>query len=303
MNGRTARWPDILALARAAEEVGFDSLWIPDHLIYQYPFGDDSQPMHGWWDCWSLVSAIAAVTTRIEIGTLVACTNFRNPTLLAKMADTIDEISDGRLILGLGAGYHDPEFRAFGYPSDHLVSRFEDALQIIVPLLRDGRVDFDGRFYSARDCELRPRGNRIDGPPVLIAGTGERMLGLTTRYADSWNFWASGRPERLRPVLDKVDEACGRNGRDPASLERTTAVMIDLPGSEATQMAPWVRQLRAEQEPPLTGSPEELADQLRRVAAEGIDHVQVWLHPATPAGIAAFAPTLALLDSPGSSPS
>lgn len=177
LGGQTPRWSDVLAMAQRAEAVGFDSLWLVDHMIYQFPFDDDTQPPHGLWECWSLLAALAAVTERVELGALVACTNFRNPALLAKTADTIDEISGGRLILGLGAGYHAFEFRAFGYPTDHLVGRFEEALAIICPLLRDGQVDFAGTYYQAAQCELRPRALRPGGPPLMFGGPGNACWG------------------------------------------------------------------------------------------------------------------------------
>ena len=149
------RWTNLKAMAQHAEAAGFDSLWIADHFMI--PGGSD-EPPHGRWECWSILSSLAAVTTRIELGTLVTCTSFRNPALLAKMLDTVEEISDGRLILGLGAGYYEPEYRAFGFPFDHRLDRFEEALQIVHGLLRNGAIDFQGRYYEARDCELRPRG-------------------------------------------------------------------------------------------------------------------------------------------------
>ena len=170
-DGHTPRWNEIKASAQHAEAAGFDSLWLPDHLIYDY--GNSGRPLHGVWECWSILTSLAAVTTRVEIGTTVVCTSFRNPALLAKMADTVDEISGGRLILGLGAGNHEPEFRAFGYPFDHLSGRFEESLQIIRGLLRNGKVDFQGQYYTARECELRPRGPTRLGPPDSDWGAAE----------------------------------------------------------------------------------------------------------------------------------
>lgn len=294
--GHTPRWTDLLAVAQRAETIGFDSLWLVDHMIYQFPFDDDTQPPHGLWECWALIAALAAATERVELGTLVACTNFRNPALLAKTADTVDEISGGRLILGLGAGYHAFEFRAFGYPTDHLVGRFEEALAIICPLLRKGQADFAGKYYQAEQCELRPRGPRPGGPPLLFGGTGKRMLELTARYADSWNVWGRNNLETIRAVQVEVDAACIASDRDPATLERTASMMVDLPGFARDSVAPWVSNLRTRREPAVTGSAEELAGTLRQLATDGISHVQLWIEPNTIAGIEAFAPVLDLLD-------
>ena len=154
--GATARWRDLREMALLAEAIGVDSLWVTDHLINVKPH----RPNRGTWECWSHLSALAAITERVALGTLVICTGFRNPALLAKMAATVEEISDGRLILGLGAGWNEAEHLAFGYPFDRRVSRFAEALTIITGLLRDGQIDFCGEFYQARDCELRPRGPR-----------------------------------------------------------------------------------------------------------------------------------------------
>jgi probable F420-dependent oxidoreductase len=289
LGGVTARWPDFADIARVAEEVGFDSLWVPDHLIYQTAAGH----WHGTWEAWSLLTALAAVTQSVEIGTLVACAGFRNPALLAKMADTVEEISGGRLIHGLGAGWNEPEYRAFGYPFDHRVDRFAEALQIIAGLLRNGHVDFAGTYYQARDCELRPRGPRPQGPPLLIGTARPRMLRLAARYADLWNatftseHGTRNQVERIPVLREAVDTACAEVGRDPATLGRTAGVFV--------QSVPEVS-LIWEGNPPLRGTPEELAAALRAYAAEGIAHVQLWIEPATPAGIAAFAPVLQLLD-------
>src|SRR5262245_11585320 len=175
------RWRDLLDAARLAEAAGFDSLWVPDHLQLR-----DEEKCFGVWEGWSLLAALAAATERVEVGSLVACTTFRNPALLAKMADTVDEISGGRLVLGLGAGWHEPDFRAFGYPFEQRVSRFAEALAIVSGLLHDGHIDFEGEFYQVRDCELRPRGPRPLGPPILVGAEGPRMLRLAAKYADAW---------------------------------------------------------------------------------------------------------------------
>ncbi len=293
MDGGSPRGSDVLAMARMAEAVGFDSIWIPDHLLIR----DEGRDPQGVWESVALLGALTVATSRVEIGALVMATSFRNPTLLAKIADTVDELSGGRFILGLGIGRHEPEHRAFGYAFDHQVDRFEEALQIIIPLLRDGRVDFDGAYYAARSCALRPRGPRANGPPILIGalGTGPRMLGLTARYADLWNGWLTwGRswPDAIPPIRDKIDAACEAAGRDPATLARTVAILVQVPG----QPSNLVSTSPTGSGDPLTGSPEEIADALRGFAREGISHVQVIHAPSTVAGIEAFAPILEHLD-------
>lgn len=288
-SGRTIGWEQIRAIATTAEDVGFDSVWLPDHLLYRFP-GVHAQ---GVWDVWSLMPALAAVTQRVEIAPLVACSSFRNPALIAKMADTIDEISGGRFILGLGAGWHEPEYEAFGFPYDHRVSRFEEALTIISSLLRTGQVDFDGRFYSARDCELRPRGPRPQGPPIVIGSSSPRMMRLMVDYADAWNRDRINDVDMLLGLEAQVDAACAAGGRDPATLTRTVGIQVDLLNDRREAFIPrqWLR------EPwPLTGSPEELAEQIRGYARAKVDHLIVWLDPVTPEAVEAFAPVLALLD-------
>jgi alkanesulfonate monooxygenase SsuD/methylene tetrahydromethanopterin reductase-like flavin-dependent oxidoreductase (luciferase family) len=271
-------------MARLAEAVGFDSIWVSDHLLMRF-LGEEAR---GGWEGWSRVAALAAAVDRVEIGTLVVCTAWRNPALLAKMAETTDEISGGRLILGLGAGWHEPEFRAFGYAFDHLISRFEEALAIIHALLRKGYVDFSGRFYEARDCELRPRGPRPSGPPIMIGALANRprILQLTAAYADLWNGWlpwTDNRPISVPPLRDAVDAACHAAGRDPATLARSVTVQIDYPGGSPTR-DPGSR--------PLSGSPDFLAETLTGFAREGIDHLQVLLNPHTMASVNEFAAVL-----------
>jgi len=284
MAGASARWSDLAAMAMRAEELGFDSIWVEDHLIFRF----EGRPPQAPWECWLLLAALAAVTERIEIGSLVSCTGFRNPALLAKMADTVDEISGGRLIFGLGAGWHEPEFTAYGYPFDHRASRFEEALVIIHGLLRLGRIDFEGTYYQVRECELRPRGPRQNGPPILIGSTGERMLRLLATYGDLWNVWARTTTEEIAVDRAKVDAACIAVGRDPATLGRTLCLHIDLPDRVGRPSEPL---------PALpVASPAQLAETLSAFAAEGIDHIQLWIDPNTVAGLEWVAPALEMLD-------
>lgn len=239
-----------------------------------------------------MLAALAASTSRIAIGPLVACTSFHNPAMLAKLAATVDEISGGRLILGLGAGWNETEYQAYGFPFDRRVSRFEEAFTIIRSLLREGRVDFEGRFYTARNCELLPRPARPGGPPLLVGSTGERMLAITITHVNAWNAWyvhTGNRPEGVRPLRARVDAACRAAGRDPAEVERTVAVLVRI-GSGAPQRA------ISAASPPVEGPPEVIAETLRGFAREGIGHVQLVLDPITEASLEALKPVLEDLD-------
>ena len=293
LGGGTACWDDLAALARRAEDLGFDSLWLVDHVLYEYGNTRDI----GMWECWSLLAGLAAATTRVELGSLVSSTAYRNPVMLANIADTVDEISGGRLILGLGAGWVESEFHALGIPFEQRIGRFEEAIQIITSLLRERQVDFEGTHYAARDCKLRPPGPRPQGPPVMVgtAAHGPRMLRLTARYADIWNVGFRTTPGTFQDAIDAIDDACRAIGRDPGSLGRTASLQINVAG-HGEPGDYWVADTRVGNT--LSGSPEELAAALRSCAAAGISHVQVWLDPCTMAGIEAFAPVLGLLDTP-----
>ncbi len=279
------RWTDLAGMARLAEDIGLDSVWVGDHYLYR-----DETGARGPWEAWTQLAAIAAITSRVEIGPLVAATSFHQPAVLAKMAATVDEISGGRLILGLGAGWNEVEYAAFGFPFDHRVSRFEEAFTIVRTLLRDGHIDFDGRYYQLRDCELLPRGPRPGGPPLLIGSSGPRMLRITMPHAQQWNAWYltyGNSADGLALQRELVDAACRDVGRDPAEIERTVAAFVRLPGAE--------RQ-RTDETPVIEGAPERIAAVLRDFAAEGIGHVQLVIDPVTPVGLEALVPVLDALD-------
>ncbi|HYN63553.1 MAG TPA: LLM class flavin-dependent oxidoreductase [Candidatus Limnocylindrales bacterium] len=286
-----ASWSELREMALTAEAIGLDSAWVGDHLLYQW----EGQPSRGPWEAWTSLAAIAAVTERIELGPLVAATSFHNPAMLAKKAATLEEISGGRLILGLGAGWNETEYRAFGFPFDHRVSRFEEAFTVIRTLLRDGRCDFEGNYYRLRDCELLPRGPRPQGPPLMVGSEGERMLGITLPHVQAWNAWFEwfgNTAEGYRPLRAKIDAACRAAGHDPAAVERTVALFVAFPGAVGRSRG----DLTAPEVTPLSSDPAQLAAALRDFAAEGVGHVQLVLDPITAETIAALAPTLALLD-------
>jgi probable F420-dependent oxidoreductase len=277
-------------MARRAEDAGFDSLWMGEHLLYRFADGTPRGP----WEAWAMLSALAAATSTIRLGPLVACTAFHNPAVLAKQAATLDEISGGRFILGLGAGWNETEFRAFGIPFDHRIDRFEEAFTIIRGLLRDGAIDFEGRYYSARDSELVPRGPTPGGPRLLIGSIGERMLRITAPHVDAWNAWyadTNNSPQGVAPLRERVDAACRAAGRDPAEIERTVAALVRLSGGTGRVQG------NASQAPPkaLSGPPEAIAAGLRRYAAEGISEVQLVLDPISEASIDELAPALELI--------
>jgi alkanesulfonate monooxygenase SsuD/methylene tetrahydromethanopterin reductase-like flavin-dependent oxidoreductase (luciferase family) len=224
----------IRSLVRHAESLGFHSVWTGDHLLFR---NTPATPMPGTdrtlgaWESWTVLTALAEATSRIRLGPWVTATPLRNPAILAKMAVTLDEVSGGRFILGLGSGWNQPTFDAFGAPFDHLVSRLDEALQIIVPLLHEGHVDFEGSYYRARDCEITPRGPSPMGPPILIAAQRPRMLRLAARYADMWNR-SSGYPEIPKTheeYMAGMDEACAEVGRDPNTLANTVRMFIGFP--------------------------------------------------------------------------
>ena len=271
-------WTHLRALAIAAEEHGLDSVWAADHLLYR----DGSGETVGLEECWTILTAVAAVTSRVEIGPLVLATPFRNPALTAKMATTIDTVSAGRFVMGLGCGWHEPEFDAFGYPFDHRVGRFEEALEIILPLLRTGRVDHHGRWYSAADAEITPPGPRPAGPPILIAGKGPRMLRLVARHADWWNAAWYGPPEtadNLDERIRNLDAACAEEGRDPATITLTAGVMVHFPHLHG----PGDEDLPDRS---MAGDAEAVGRMLAGFAAKRVEHLMVELWPHTPEAVA-----------------
>ena len=205
------RWSPLRDMVLAAEASGLDSVWCADHLLFRHD--EDGDRTDGIHEAWTVLAAVAAITSRVEVGPLVLCVPFRNPALTAKMATTLDEISGGRLVLGLGCGWHEPEFDAFGYEFDHRVSQFAEALEIIAPMLRTGTATFDGRWQHAADARLAPPGPRPDGLPILIAGKGPRMFELVARHADAWNAAWYGHPDEADELRERLGGSTRRSTR------------------------------------------------------------------------------------------
>jgi alkanesulfonate monooxygenase SsuD/methylene tetrahydromethanopterin reductase-like flavin-dependent oxidoreductase (luciferase family) len=282
--GVPLRFRAVRAQALEAERMGLDSFWVPDHFFYRAP-GQDG--IVGQWEALTTLSALAAVTEHITLGPMVAATSFRSPTLLAKMADTLDEISDGRFVLGLGAGWHQPEYDAFGFLFDHRAGRFAEALQIIAPLLREGRVSFAGQYYQATDCVLRPRGPSARGPRILAAGFKPRMMRLIAQHADAWNTAWHTMPEQVAARWEQMQAACDEVGRDPATLELTAGVMLRIarPGQTAAPSTSHI-----------TGEPEQIAEVLRGFQAVGVRHLVMVVEPDGNPDLEGLARVVALLD-------
>jgi FMNH2-dependent dimethyl sulfone monooxygenase len=263
-DGAGATWSEISQLARQAEDGGADSLWLSDHFFYRAadaPVGGET----GYHESWTLLSALAAVTRRVELGTLVLATSFRPAGLLAKMAVTADDVAGGRLVLGLGCGWHEPEYEAFGFPFDHRVGRFEEALRIIAPLVRGERITFDGQYQQVHEAAILPPPIR-PRLPILVAATGERMLRLTAELADAWQTAWFGLPDERYRDRHRNFLACAAAGREPDSVEMTVGIEIaaESPGPSSL---------------PLDG--DAISAGLAAWAAEGVDHVQLGILPAT----------------------
>lgn len=282
--GRTPRFRDIVEMARVAEDAGYDTIWISDHLIVRLE--REGYVTRGVWEGWTTLAGLAASTSRITLGVLVSCAGWRNPGLLAKMAESVDEISGGRFILGLGAGWHEPEYEMFGFPFDHRVSRFEDAIRIIAPLLKDGAVDYRGTYFQANDAINSPRGPRgaSGGPPILFGTKGPRMLRLAAEFADAWNSDWVKEPSELAPMLALVDEACIAFGRDPQTLIRTTSSNIAMPGYLGKRANP------------ITGTSEQIAEAVAAFQAVGMRHHVAGLDPCTPTSLEQYARVIEMLD-------
>ncbi|HKB28165.1 MAG TPA: LLM class flavin-dependent oxidoreductase [Candidatus Limnocylindrales bacterium] len=258
---------DVMAAARAAEDGGLDSVWLADHFLYRAQDGRE----FGLHEAWTLLSGIAAVTNRVQLGTLVLCTSFRNPVLTAKMAATLDVVSNGRLVLGLGCGWHEPEYSAMGLPFAERVSEFAESIEIISRLLRGERLSHAGRHHRLTDAVLAPP--PIRHIPILVAAKKPRMLRLAAQWADAWNTAWYGRPNAvLDGRLADFGAAMAEVGRPLAEVERTVGIDVrDSAQAAIPEPSPNA----------LGGDVDDLVGVLDAYSAMGIDHVIVGLEPMT----------------------
>jgi alkanesulfonate monooxygenase SsuD/methylene tetrahydromethanopterin reductase-like flavin-dependent oxidoreductase (luciferase family) len=272
---RAVPWPEMVAMARAAEHAGYDSIWMGDHLLYDLP----GHGVRGPWEVWTALAALAGVTERVELGPLVASTSFHAPAMLAKLAATVDAISGGRLILGLGAGWNEREYTAYGFPYDKRVSRFEEAFTIIRELLRSGRSDFHGAYYDVVDCVLDPRPVRSGGPPLMLGSVSPRMMRIGLPHVDSWNVWWSdygNDADGFASIRTLVDTAVEQAGRAPGEVAATAAVLVQVPGGGGRLMGETYNDRTVR--PVLVSG---LAEHLRAMADAGAEHLQLVLDPIT----------------------
>lgn len=284
----TTRWTQVRDLALRAEEMDLGTVWVIDELLWRKDGTDQ-----GFWDGVAMAGAVAAVTSRIQVGTWIMSALHRNPGIVAKAAETLDEISGGRFIFGLGAGHVWPgQAHAFGLPEDHIHSRFEEALSIIVPLIRDGHANVEGTYHAARDLVHRPVGPRPGRIPLMVGGHGPKMLRLAATHADIWSAYAEQRDdiEEFLPKIAAFEAACAEVRRDPATVGKSAGISV----------APMAWKMTIEPDQPaitaMSGSPQEIAAGLLAFRDAGFTQVEVILEPQTLEALDSMAPVLALVE-------
>ena len=274
---RHVGWAEYVAMARAAEEVGFNSVWLGDHLLYR----DDGREERGPWDAWSLLAGLATVTERVRIGPLVACTAFAPPALLARKAAAVQEMSAGRLVLGLGAGWNRAEFEAFGLPFDRRAARFIESFEVIRRLLAGEQVRQAGNFTHLVDAAVLPMPSTP--PPLMVGSVGERVLRATLPYVDAWNCWFAwfgNTPDGFAAQNARVTELARERGRDPTEIARTATVFVALDDGESARPHADLA--------PITGTPSQISDRLGEFEAAGVDEAILVVSPITEASIRAL---------------
>ncbi len=261
-------WKDIKKQALFAEELGFDGVVLPDHTMYHSETGNI-----GCWESVSLAGAVAVATSTIEIGHSMFNAPYRPPAMVAKIAETLDEISGGRYILGIGAGNTpDSDYKALGVQSDKRYSRFSEAIEIIHSLLKFGKADFEGKYWSSQDAELVLRGPSSQGPPIVIAAWGPKMMLLAAKFADMWNGWIPSGPsvKGFKPMVEKLEKACIEVGRDPKSLLRTLDIQVDSMGLYEKLNPGGIMK-------PILGTKEEIAKAILSFTEIGVHEVRCYV--------------------------
>jgi F420-dependent oxidoreductase-like protein len=273
--GQSEDWGAIVERWRRIEALGFDSAWVFDHFLAAGGTSIDDT----YLEAWTLLAGLAALTPRVQLGVLVSGNTYRNPALLAKQAVTVDQISGGRLVLGLGAGWHEREHAAYGFhfpPPGERVGRFKEAVQIITSLMREERTTFAGRYYRVDDAAFLPRPVRPAGIPLLVGTRSPRMLRIAAQYADTVNMVAT--PDDVRAAGAALLAACAEVGRDPATLRLSVAAWPGRVGYD-----------------PL-GSTQAFVDLVGRYRELGVSEVIcMWTREVDAAGLARIAAELPAL--------
>ncbi len=262
------KYEEVLELAKHVEQTGWDGFWYADHFMPNAP--DTSTP---WPEAWTTLTAVGATVPRIRVGTLVSGNTYRHPAVLAKMVATLDHITGGRVVLGLGSGWQENEHDHYGIPfytTRERLDRLDEACQIIKSLYTNTKTDFDGRFYQLKDASLEPK--PVQHPlPLLIGGGGEkRTLRITAEHANEWNVW--GDVAILRQKMEVLDQHCADVGRDPKEIQRTAVALLFMSEDNA-----FLEQMRnAElQQPALIGTVEEIREIVEEYEAIGVDELIV----------------------------
>jgi F420-dependent oxidoreductase-like protein len=261
-------WDELLFLARHIERTGWDGFWFADHFM---PDSEDTSAP--WSEAWTTLAGIAAAVPRIRVGPLVTGNTYRHPAVLAKMAATVDHISGGRVILGLGAGWQENEHTAYGIPfhtTAERLARLDESCQVIRALFREKRTTFAGKFYQLADAPLEPK--PVSDPlPLLVGGGGEKVtLRIVAKHADAWNVW--GTPETLRAKSEILDRHCADVGRDPGEIARTAVALLFL-----SDDADFITKIRksTEGQHVIVGGIEEVSETIGRYRDVGVGELIV----------------------------
>jgi len=286
VDGSAPRWSEIAALASQAEAMGLDTVWTADEIVWRFP---EWPGPRGWWECLAMTGAVAASTSSIQVGTWVLSALHRNPGMIASAAETLDEISGGRFVLGLGAGHHSGGADEFGYPAGKTVSRYAESLEIVVPMLRGETVTFEGEFHRAKGAEVLPHGPRPGRVPLMLGGHSPRTMTLAATHADTWSAFAttSSLPSAFEHLTRALDRICESIGRDPASIGRSVGVFVEPGDAKVAEGLGFGVGI--------TGSSEQIIETLAGFTAVGVTRVEIVPYPNTIETLELLAPVLSAL--------
>lgn len=284
--GDKPSWQLISRQTALAEPAGFDTVWVADELLWRVP---DWQGPSGWWECVALAGAVAATTTNIRVGTWVLSALHRNPGLMVKSVHTLDEVSGGRFIFGLGSGHAGDQGETFGFPPDKTVGRFEDALEILVPALRGEVVTHDGPFHNATKLESRPRGPSNGSVQLMMGAHGPRTMGLAVKYADTWSCYATttSYPDGFAEMMTLFEQVVDESDRDPDTIGRSVGVFVEPTAVRSAESLGFGR--------PIAGSTDEIVDAIGGLFALGFSRIEVIPWPNEPKTVEALVPVLGQL--------